>query len=39
MSKKREQRMLNRRKDEPFVHVFCEEVKVGVPFVANDLPA
>jgi hypothetical protein len=22
-----------------FIHVFCEEVKVGVPFVADDFPA
>ena len=24
--------------DEPFVHVFCEELKVGIPFVANNFP-
>ena len=23
----------------PFGHVFCEEVEIGVPFVANDFPA
>jgi hypothetical protein len=25
--------------DVPFGHVFCEEVEIGVPFVANDFPA
>jgi hypothetical protein len=25
--------------DRPFAHVFCKEVKVGVPFVTNDFPA
>jgi hypothetical protein len=25
--------------DVPFVHVFCEEVDISVPFVANDFPA
>jgi hypothetical protein len=23
----------------PFGHVFCEEVEIGIPFVANDFPA
>ena len=26
-------------RDVPFGHVFCEEVEIGVPFVANDFPA
>jgi hypothetical protein len=25
--------------DGPFAHVFCQEVKVGIPFVTNDFPA
>jgi hypothetical protein len=25
--------------DVPFGHVFCEEVEISVPFVANDFPA
>ena len=25
--------------DVPFGHVFCQEVEIGVPFVANDFPA
>jgi hypothetical protein len=23
----------------PFTHVFCKELKVGVPFITDDLPA
>jgi hypothetical protein len=26
-------------RDIPFGHVFCEEVEIGVPLVANDFPA
>ena len=26
-------------RDVPFGHVFCKEVEIGVPFVANDFPA
>ena len=31
--------IMGRQADGPFTHVFCEELKVRVPFVADDFSA